>query len=387
LTVIDKIETPDASTVVLALKRPAPSMLPILAQGWMSIYSAQDIAGDFDFKLKTNGTGPFIMKEYVRGNRIMFEANPKYFVKGVPYLSGMTGFIITDSGARVSAFQSGQVLFTSLLTVADVQSLESALKGRFTVQKENGFGFNTINFGHNAPWTDERVRRAVSLAMNRNESIELLYEGEGSIAGYMPGGGGWALSEEELRAVPGYTEYSDKTVAEAKQLLQAAGVKQGHETTILTRRGQSYENLSVFIKDQLVKVGIEAKPQVLEDAAAYDALNSRNYDLAPWAHAIALDDPDAVFAEFYLSGSPRNYSGIGAAEVDALFEKQSQTLDLNERKKLVKGMEQKALPLYGKVILAWSNRQWSFWNRVQNYVGHVGLYNNNRHAATWLEKG
>lgn len=49
-------------------------------------------------------------------------------------------------------------------------------------------------------------------------------------------------------------------------------------------------------------------------------------------------------------------------------------------------MEKKALPLYGKVILAWSLRRWARWSKVQNYVGHVGLYNNNRHAATWVEK-
>jgi peptide/nickel transport system substrate-binding protein len=387
LAVIDRIETPDTSTVVINLSRPAPSLLPILAQGWMSIYSAQDINGGFDFKLKANGTGPFKLKEYLRGNRLMLEANPNYFVKGQPYLAGMTAFIMPDAGARVSAFQSGQVNFVgSLLTESDIKSLEPVLRDKMIVERQNGFGFNTINFGAGAPWRDERVRRAVSLAMNRQESIDLLFEGKGSLSGYMPGGGAWALTEEELRTVPGYAPYSDKTVAEAKQLLAAAGVKDGHQTTILTRRGQSYENLSIFIKDNLAKVGIDAKPQVLEDAAAYEALDNRNFDLAPWAHAIALDDPDAVFAEFYLTTSPRNYSGLGSKEVDDLFLKQSPMLDQKERAKVVKEMEKKALPLYGKVILAWSLRRWVRWSKVQNYVGHVGLYNNNRHAATWVEK-
>jgi peptide/nickel transport system substrate-binding protein len=386
LKVIDRIETPDTSTVVISLSRPAPSLLPILSQGWMSIYSAQDVNGGFDFKLKTNGTGPFKLKEYLRGNRLVLEANPNYFVKEQPYLAGMTAFIMPDAAARVSAFQSGQVNFNALLTESDVKSLEAVLRDRMVVERQNGFGFNTINFGANAPWRDERVRRAVSLAMNRQESIDLLYEGKGQLAGYMPGGGAWALTEEELHAVPGYAQYSDKTVAEAKQLLSAAGVRDGHQTTILTRRGQSYENLSIFIKDNLAKVGIDAKPQVLEDAAAYDALNSRNFDLAPWSHAIALDDPDAVFAEFYITGAPRNYSELGSKDVDDLFQKQSPMLDQKERVKVVKEMQQKALPLYGKVILAWSLRRWVWWNKVQNYVSHVGLYNNNRHATTWVEK-
>ncbi|MGE0543751.1 MAG: ABC transporter substrate-binding protein [Dehalococcoidia bacterium] len=386
LTVVSGIETPDTSTVVVKLKQPAPSLLTILSQGWMSIYAAEDIKNGFDFNTKTNGTGPFKLKEYLRGNRVVMEPNPSYFVQGQPYLAGMTAFIIPNAGSRVSSFQSGQVNFTSLLTKSDLTSLEAVLKDRMVVERLNGYGFNTINFGHRDPWRDERVRRAISLAMNRQESIDLLYEGEGTLGGYMPGGGSWALSASDLQALPGYASYSDKTVAEAKQLLSAAGVQSGLETTILTRRGKSYEDLSIFIKDNLTKVGIEAKPQVLEDAAAYDALNERAFDLAPWAHAIALDDPDAVFAEFYLSESPRNYSGLGSKEVDDLFAKQSQTLDQQARATLVQEMQKKALPLYGKVILAWAERRWTWWNKVENYTAHVGLYNNNRHAATWVAK-
>jgi peptide/nickel transport system substrate-binding protein len=373
-------------TVVLGLKQPAPSLLPILAQGWMSIYSAQDIAGNFDYKLKSNGTGPFKLKEYTRGNRLILEANPNYFVKGEPYLSAINMFVQVDSGARVSAFQSGQANFSLLFTESDIESLEAALGKKMVVERRNSYGFNSVNFGHNPPWRDERVRRALSLAIDRQESIDLLYEGKGFHGGYMPGGGGWALSEDELYAIPGYQKYSDKTVAEAKQLLSAAGVRPGHQATLLTRRGASYENHSVFLKDQLAKVGIDAKPQVMEDAAAYDAFNSRAYDLGPWGHSIALDDPDAIFAEFYLSESPRNYSGIGSPEVDALFAKQSQTLNLAERKKLVKEMQLKAVPLHGKVILAWSTRRWTWWNQVNGYTSHVGLYNNNRHEQTWVEK-
>jgi len=386
LAVIDKMETPDPGTLTLALKQPAPSLMPILSQGWMAIYSAQDIAENFDFKLKANGTGPFKLKDYARGNRLALEANPTYFMKGKPYLSAINLFIQVDSGARVSAFQSGQTNFSLLFTESEIESLEAALGKKMTVERRNSYGFNSVNFRHNAPWTDERVRRALSLGIDRQESIDLLYEGKGFHGGYMPGGGGWALSEDELRAVPGYAKHSDKTVAEAKQLLQAAGVKQGHQTVLLTRRGSSYENHSIFLKDQLAKIGIDARPQVMEDAAAYDAFNSRNYDLGPWGHSIALDDPDAVFAEFYLSDSPRNYSGIGSPEVDALFKKQSQTLDLNERKKLVKEMQLKALPLYGKLIEAWSTRRWAWWNTVQGYTSHVGLYNYNAHEQTWVEK-
>jgi peptide/nickel transport system substrate-binding protein len=386
LEVIDRIETPDATTVAFNLKRPAPSLMPILAQGWMAMYSAQDIGGGFDFKLRTNGTGPFKFKEYVRGNRLVLEANPQYFVKGQPYLAGVTFFVMTDAGARLAAFQSGESNFSTLFSVSETKSLESVLRERMVLDKRDGYGFNTINFGAGAPWRDERVRRAVSLGMDRESSIAVVEEGDGTIGGYHSPAGPWTLSDAEIRALPGYAQYSERIRAEAKQLLQAAGVRDGHQCTILTRRNQSSERLSLAIRDSMQKIGLDAKPLVLEDAAAYDALNNRNFDLAPWGHAIALDDPDAIFAEFYLTNSPRNYSELSSPEVDALFLKQSQTLDQKERVKLVKEMQQKAIPLFGKVIISWGLRRWARRSTVQNYTAHVGYYNNNRHASTWVER-
>ena len=61
-------------------------------------------------------------------------------------------------------------------------------------------------------------------------------------------------------------------------------------------------------------------------------------------------------------------------------------MELAQRKGLVKEIQLKALPLHGKVIIAWSTRRVAWWNMVQGYTAHVGPYNNNRHAETWMER-
>lgn len=386
LAPIDKIETPDAATVVLKLKRPSSALMLILAQGWMSIYSAADMAAEFDFKTKTNGTGPYKLKDWLRGNRLTYEPNPNYFVKGVPYVKGMTCYIIPDDGTRVAQFQAGELLFDSRFLPSNLKSLESTLGKKITVQRTPSIGFNTLNFGPKAPWRDERVRRAVSLVIDRQDAIALLVEGEGDVGTYMTAKGAWALSEQELKEIPGYGPYSDKAVADAKALLSAAGVQPGHETTLLTRQGADFERLTLLVIDSLKKIGINGKPRVLETASSYPDLDNRNFDLAPWAHATALDDPDAIYPEFYLTKSPRNYSDIGSAEVDDLFTKQGLTLDPAERLKIVKQMDMKAAALYSKVILNWTTRRWAWWNSVQNYTAHIGIYNNMRFAEVWLEQ-
>jgi ABC-type transport system substrate-binding protein len=230
------------------------------------------------------------------------------------------------------------------------------------------------------------VRRAISISQNRRDAVDVLGEGQGGVGGYMMAGGVWSLGENDLKQVPGYGPQDDKAIAEAKQLLSAAGMPANMDVQILTRQGATYERLSVFIADGMKKVGINARPRVVETAAAYVDLESRNFDLAPWSHATALDDPDAIYAEFYLTNSPRNYSDLGTAEVDALYLRQSQTLNQQERVKLVHEMEKKALPLYGKIILNWSMRNWARWSHVENYTPHVGIYNHNRLAEVWLDQ-
>src|SRR5207244_8864911 len=83
LAVISKMETPDNYTLKMSMKQPVSplSMLPILAQGWMVVYSKKDIDANFDFKKNINGTGPHRFKGYDRGNKVTYEHNKDYFVK------------------------------------------------------------------------------------------------------------------------------------------------------------------------------------------------------------------------------------------------------------------------------------------------------------------
>jgi len=94
-----------------------------------------------------------------------------------------------------------------------------------------------------------------------------------------------------------------------------------------------------------------------------------------------------VYGEFYLCNSGRNYSGICDPEVDALFERQSQTLDVNERRRLVWEMEKKAVGTQSKVILLWRLDRTIHWANVRNYRRHPSLYNNQRMEGVWLAEG
>ena len=100
---VEAIEAPESHTVIFRLKRPQPSLLLMLASGYSPVYPAHVPLPDL--RLRCVGTGPFRLKEYVRGQGLEFERNPDYFVPDRPYLDGIRYSIISDLLRHWSAKQ------------------------------------------------------------------------------------------------------------------------------------------------------------------------------------------------------------------------------------------------------------------------------------------
>jgi peptide/nickel transport system substrate-binding protein len=385
---VEEIQTPDEFTVVFRLSHANPSLLDNLAQGWMAIYPKHVLEKEGDMKRTVVGTGPFKLKRYTRGVSIELEKNPEYFVKGRPYLDGITLYIIPDFGSAYAAFRTRRLLMMGFSQESTAHQAEAELSKRVVIQKVPGFSMRPVfNMDTTrAPWSDIRVREAVSLAIDRQAAIKMITDGEGQVGGFMPPGGQWALSIEELQKIPGYGPDKEGDRERAKRLLAEAGHPNGFKTTMLTRMGTQYERISVFLKDELSKIGIEASLDVKETAAAYEVLNTRTFDTAPWGTAVALDDPDAVFSEHYTCDAVRNYSQLCLPEIDELFTKQSQTLDVEERKRLVQEMERKALMAFGRLVSHWRMTMLGHWPEVRDYRIHASLYNNQRFQDVWLAR-
>jgi len=386
LKVIESIDTPDDYTLVLNLARPASSLslLPILAQGWMAIYSQKDVEGGFDFRQNVNGTGAYKLNSYEQGSKVVWDKNPDYHVAERPYLDGVDLYIIPDTSTALANFQGGQLNVYSP-TKKDLESLTASLGDKIVTQPTKGYGFNTINFGGRDPWTDVRVREAVAMAMNKQSAIDVLAFGDGRLGGYLSGEGYWSLSAEEMTAIPGYAAWDESLITEARKMLDAAGVPATMDSTILTRQGSSFEAFSLYVQDQLAKLGINAALDIQETASAYEIMSKLDFDLAPWNHAYAVDDPDAVFAEFYITGAPRNYSQVSSPEVDDMYLAQSQEQDPETRRQMVKDLQLTAMPLYGKILTNWTNARESHWATVKNYTSHTSIYNNRRWQDVWLD--
>lgn len=385
---VASIETPDDYTLRIVLKRPNPSLLVNLAQGWMAVYDKEWVEsnGQDAPKKELMGTGPFRFKEYLPGSYILVERNPDYWQSGVPDLAGIKTLVVPDFSTRTAAFRTRQVDIARLYA-QDAKQLEQELGDqiRIAVQPSPSFGALYMNTTR-APFDKLAVRQALNLAINRYEAVQVLAQGEGDIGGYMMPGGAWALSQEEVARFPGYARDKAPDLTKARNLLSQAGYPKGFTTEILTRNGRSFVDTAVLLQDQLRQLGVTATIVPVETVIANQRADRGEFQLLTWGHEFALDDPDAVYGEFYICQGARNWSRLCLQEFDALYERQSQEVDSAKRLALVQEMERKAVPEVSKIITHWNRRFDGIWGYVKNYVQHPSPFTNVRYRQVWLDR-
>ncbi|MBI2886442.1 MAG: ABC transporter substrate-binding protein [Chloroflexi bacterium] len=385
---ITSIETPDDSTVKITVKRPNPSLLAALSQGVLPIYDKKwiEAKGNDIPKKEINGTGPFKMKEYIRGVSIESERNPDYWVKGRPYLGGVKSYYITDPNTAMAAFRTGQVVMHSL-EPGSIKQIKDELSDRVGFYPSEGEGFTAlIPNSKRKPWSEPKVREALNLVIDRPAFIQVLRSGEGTVGAYMKISGAWGLPQEELLKLPGYGKDKAKDIERAKQLMAEAGLGAGMDVVILTRKLQSYIDTAVLFQDQLKKIGLNGTVKSYETSEAYDLIRKADYDLISWGFGYSLEDPDAVYGEFVVCNAPRNWGYACTPEVDALFEKQSQELDIAKRQALVREMERKAITSNAMILTHRSIGTTALYNYVKGYKPHAATRNNQRFVEVWLDR-
>ena len=188
LGMIDKVETPGPLEVVVKLNQPyAPLPVMLASTSYLWIYPKGVNTGAYDPTKTVIGTGPFLWDSYDVGVAIRFKKNPNYFRSGLPYLDEVTMNIIKDTQVRQAQLRSGALS----LGTEDSRGVEAikATRSQIVTQEYAPIGFWHIYFqpinpmsqyhDPNSPFNDVRVRRAVSMALDRDALLQILYQGHG----------------------------------------------------------------------------------------------------------------------------------------------------------------------------------------------------------------
>jgi peptide/nickel transport system substrate-binding protein len=389
--VVEAVEAPDPYTARFRLKWPSAAFLLSLASPWNAIYKADILAKDMHwYEKNVMGTGPFIFVEHVKGSHVVGKKNPHYWDKGKPYLDGFRALFIREPAANVAAIRGGRahIQFRGF-SPAERDSLKAALGEAVRVQESPWDCILLVSINHEKkPFDDKRVRRALTLAIDRYEGSRALSKIAivKEVAGVQVPGTPFATPPDELAKVAGYWKDISASRAEARRLLKEAGAE-GLSFTFKNRGiPMPYEPLAIWMIDQWRQIGLNVKQEVIEAAAYFAPLRKGEHEVAMDFQCGYIVEPDLDLYKFVSwDKNPANYSRYIDRTLDELYEKQSRAQDPEERKKYIRAFEKRLLDeeAHYLMTLQW-HRIIVHSSKVRGWQVTPSHYLNNTLDTVWL---
>ena len=393
---VQSIDVLDRYTVRIVLKEPYAPLLNHLASATHTAIlprEAEERFKDFNSVDAVIGTGPFVLKSYERGVRIVFERNPDYHMAGLPYLDGVTFEIVPDQAARLALLRAGKIELAhwwGFLSPEDGKALKRT-NPEMVVSPHM-----VADVGHifvrtdQPPFNDVRVRRAVSLALDRKAWNEALLFGEGCIdSGPVPCAmTEWKLDASKLdSAQRKYLVGYDPT--EARRLLANAGFPRGFSTPLFHWPGfpppwRSYYELAADMLGK-VGVGVELKPEELAKYSTTTGLGKfEKMAMGPYGAGVTEVD-DFLYGMFYPE-APWNRSHVNDAELNKLLLAQRREMDPKRRREIIHEIQRYladkayyiSVPMYPRYI--------SHPPYVKGFKHHDGYDLGRRLTFTWIDR-
>ncbi len=334
-TAVEKI---DDYTVKLVTADPNPLFMRQLATNWMMVPPAyfEEVGGADAFEQAPVGTGPFQFVEMVRGDRIVYEANPNYWQEGLPKVARLIFRPIPESSTRVAAIQTGEVDIVQRLSAEEAASLEGVPNVEvisYPVDRVYYIAFNNLTTGLDQPTLDANVRLAMNYAVDREAIVDALFNGQARLATGLvtPANLGY---DESLSPYPYDPE-------KARELLAAAGYPDGFEIGMACPVGAytNFEQVCEAVQGFLGEVGITADLELMESGQFWDLESAK--ELPPlFGDSWSSDIGEAINRlNGALDGFDASYSAWSDPTIDDFIAQIEVTVDADERAQLYKDLQ------------------------------------------------
>ena len=389
---LDTIETPDDSTVVLHLTRPSPDFLVPLASRIASIYARELV--DLDLLDTTSiGTGPLIVGE-VSGSSVQLVNNPDFWGK-TPYLEGMDFLVMQDTPARLAALRAGELDFGYALPDNPREAAELLDTNPDFVVTNDPILSNTSTIAFNLTlekWQDERVRRALALGMDRELLVDVLHDGAGAV---VPGPAWPFVFDEQPSAANGdYGNWWRFDQNEARQLLAAAGAEGLEFDLIQTPAyGATAAREDEILQDLWAQIGVTMRINEIDSNEFNSQWLGVSYPDAADGWGTAAPTIDGFYLDQLHSQSTSNRWHIDDPQIDAWAEQQSSELDPDARRAILRQIWDRELDQQWRIMttagFGWTGyppwlrgTRWNF-----PYVGYHWFYRwGQNYPEIWLDR-
>ena len=333
---LESVEAPNPATLKVTFKEPFAPFLNYAAFAKNPVYAKEVFQKDGHFKDTLVGTGGFMLDRAGSqpGARWVLKKNPTYWQPGRPYLDEVAGFVLPDQSTAFAAFKTGQL--DMLGDSGYTMGAEDAKR----LRSENGnnavvYAAETPSPEHlylnvrRAPFNNQLVRQAVSLALNRDEWNKVFNDGEGgwALAGALPD----TFTQAEIKQIVKYD------LEQAKKLLEQAGYPNGIDIEFFgsTAYGSIYQQQAELLQSWLKKANIRMTLKFMDHATYLSQTRGNTFDLTFRGKAMAGDIDSYIFGVFHPS-SPNNYGGVNDPDLTKLVEQTRKETDPKKRMEVIR---------------------------------------------------
>ena len=394
---VDKVEAPDKYTVKITLKEPFVWFLDMLSNPHAVAIVAKEVVekyGDLKKWESVVGTGPWMLDSYRPNVGITYVRNPTYFVQGLPYIDRIETTVDEDNASRMAAFLSGKYdlgwEFPCTINRVDWVQIKDTLKTKRPKLQTAEFPSPVMSHismrTDQKPFSDARVRQAMSLAIDRQAIIESVFEGVGAMNPAVAAAlREWSIPMDKLGEGAKFFKHDP---AEAKRLLAAAGYPNGFPGSMcFTTYGSTVlvDSMQLVQKD-LKAVGIDVKIDQKEYGAYIATCFYGKFDSMTYGPQTGFLEPDNFLFGQYYHDELKNQSHINDPVVDDMLVRQRRTVDVAKRREIIYDIQRHlAKQQYyvqmpsGVYIAVWEGA-------LKNYGPNMGYDYGGRLMAAWLDR-
>ena len=347
---IEGMETPDTHTLRIHLKTPNTLFPQNVAEPVAVIFPREVLDEDGDLKKRLIGTGPYILKEHTRKVRVVLQRNPYYFDTGRPYVDEYVILSTPDSATRMAAFRTGQSDFLAVQSPSEVEAVRKTNPTAVVQALPPTLApFGVALAQDRPPFNDVRVRRAISMAVDRQKQVDTVFEGHGIIGWGVP----YIYYQDTRPTTKDLGPWWQYRPAEAKRLLAEAGHPNGFETTLFYYEyfPQMTSQVQLVQQDLKKNLNINVKISKLDYTSYYGRYVEGKWDGMSWGfqsgHAVGLDERTYVYMH---SKSTKNFFRVNDPVVDELTVRLRQTSDRAEQRATARRIVDRE---YDQVLRLW----------------------------------
>jgi len=340
--------------------------------GFTSLIPSPTAVDNGSHNLSPVGTGPFVFKEWKRGDHLLVTKNSAYWQKGKPYLDEVVFKAIPDHGARYAALASGQANLMITDRAMHVKKLEKNQDFTTYTLKWRGAGIIALN-NMKPPLDDVRVRRAIALGWDQKRYIRMSFK---DIMPYTEHWFGDAIN-------CGDVGYPSPDVEKARQLIQDYGKPVELEYVhTATNRGKE---AGVIMQQMMKDIGVKITPVPSDYPGLIKRLIGRKFDMTSWGIPGAYDMGPITTAILH-SKSPWNVSRYASEEMDKTLMALRMTTDAGQREEIMCNIARKVnsekpfLFIFGRTYYLFAEK--NIKNIALPILGEEGL----NVSEAWLAK-